>query len=307
MSSRYPHSIVPPIILIIGKNGQVGWELHRSLSCIGQVIALGRDDLDLSSSDKIRETIDLIMPNIIVNAAAYTAVDKAEEESDEAFFINASVPGVIANAASRIGALFVHYSTDYVFDGTKNAPYLETDDTSPINVYGQSKLKGEQEIQSHQGDFLILRTSWVYASRGMNFMLSMLRLAKEREELRIVSDQTGSPTPARLISDVTSHVLKKAICERVEGVFESGIYNLTTSGQTTWYDFARNIIKQGKESLDFNDYRIQNVTAIDTADYPTPAKRPLYSCLSCEKLTKHYDIHLPDWNEQLVLCLSELE
>jgi len=294
-----------PLILITGMNGQVGWELQRSMAPLGKIVAIDQQDLDLTDIDKVRLFIRDIKPTVIINAAAYTAVDKAESESDLAFKINAIAPGVIAEEASALGALLIHYSTDYVFNGEKESAYLETDQVDPLNVYGASKLAGEEAIIASSCHYLIFRTSWVFASRGQNFLLSMLRLAREREELTIVADQFGSPTSARLISDVTSHIVKQARNEIDDGVFESDLYNMVSNGRTSWHGFAEKIIDSAK-SISSDDFKVKAVKPIQTTDYPTPAKRPLSSCLETSKLKQRFGIRLSNWNEQVDLCVKEI-
>jgi len=293
-------------ILLFGKNGQVGWELNRSLQPLGEVIALGREEADFSKPESLRNIVRDIAPDVIVNAVAYTAVDKAEEEEDLALKINGVAPGVLAEEALNLGALLVHYSTDYVFDGTKSGPYVETDTPNPINAYGRSKLAGEQAVQSSGCDYLIFRTSWVYASRAHNFMLTMLKLAQEREELSIVSDQIGAPTTARLITDTTLVCIKQALLERRNQVFSSDLYHLTASSNTSWYGFTQEIIRVAKCELDL-DLKIKNITNIPTIDYPTPARRPMNSRLDLRKLEEKFDVVMPSWEDVLRLCIEEIK
>lgn len=238
-----------PVILVLGKNGQVGWELNRVLQPLGKVIALDRSEADLSNPEGLRSQVKKFKPDVIVNAAAYTAVDKAEEEEGVAYSVNGASPGVLAEVCLSLGALLIHYSTDYVFDGSVDQAYIESDSPNPINIYGSSKLAGEQNIQSTGCDYLILRTSWVYASRGSNFLLTILRLASERDELNIVGDQYGAPTSARLIAETTSICIRQSIKERASGVFLSGIYHLTSSGCTTWHGFAEAAVSLSKNRL----------------------------------------------------------
>ncbi|MDP3332839.1 MAG: dTDP-4-dehydrorhamnose reductase [Methylococcaceae bacterium] len=292
-------------ILLTGSQGQVGWELARTLLPLGEVVAANRDQADLSDLDGLRRSIRSIKPDIIVNAAAYTAVDKAETDQDQAFLINGQAAGVLAEEAAICGALLIHYSTDYVFDGSKTGAYLEGDQTNPLNVYGQSKLAGEQAIQASTADFLILRTTWVYAARGNNFVKSMLRLAQEREELNIVADQIGAPTWARLIAESTAHILRQAQQERQQGVFKSGIYNLTSTGETSWHGFAEKIIELAKQQ-DGLSIKAQRVNPIPTSAYPLPATRPANSRLSTQRLQKHYQLALPPWETALQLCMDEI-
>jgi len=295
-----------PVILITGCNGQVGWELQRSASHLGKVVAMDRQGMDLSDNENIRAVIRDIKPDVIINAAAYTAVDKAEEESELAYQINSVAPGVMAEEASSLGALLVHYSTDYVFNGASSKPYSETDKPDPQNIYGASKLAGELAIQESGCDYLIFRTSWVFASRGQNFLLSMLRLASERKELSIVSDQTGAPTSARLIADVTSNVVWQALNERNNKRFKSDLFHLVSSGSTSWHGFAEEIFQTVRSGIINRELVIKDVLPIKTEDYPTPATRPIFSHLQTDKLAKAYSIYLPEWSVQVGLCLREL-
>lgn len=292
-------------ILLTGSQGQVGWELARTLLPLGEVVAASRAQADLSDLDGLRRSIRSIKPDIIVNAAAYTAVDKAETDQEQAFLINAQAAGVLAEEAAICGALLIHYSTDYVFDGSKTSAYLEGDQTNPLNVYGQSKLAGEQAIQASTADFLILRTTWVYAARGNNFVKSILRLAQEREELNIVADQIGAPTWARLIAESTAHILRQAQQERQQGGFKSGIYNLTSTGETSWHGFAEKIIELAKQQEGL-PIKTQRVNPIPTSAYPLPATRPANSRLSTQRLQKHYQLALPSWETALQLCMDEI-
>ncbi len=289
-------------ILLFGKIGQVGWELNRTLQPLGEVIALDRRDVDFSKPENLRAIVGEIKPDVIVNAVAYTAVDKAEAEEALASRINGVAPGVLAEEALKSNALLVHYSTDYVFDGTKLTPYLETDSPNPINAYGRTKLAGEIAVQSSGCDYLIFRTSWVYASRGHNFLLTILKLAKERDELNIVSDQIGAPTSARLIAETTVNCLQQAMKERLEGDFSSGLYHLAASGYTSWHGFAEKIVNEENKVLNL-DFKVK---AIKTIDYPTQAKRPMNSRLAVDKLKKDYAVVLPNWAEALESCLNEL-
>ena len=293
-------------ILLFGKNGQVGWELNRSLLSLGEVISLGREEADFSKPDSLRAIVQSVKPDVIVNAVAYTTVDKAEEEEDLASIINGIGPGVLAEEALKINALLVHYSTDYVFDGTKEAPYVETDKPNPINAYGRTKLAGEVAIQSSGCDYLIFRTSWVYASRGHNFLLTILKLSQEREELSIVADQIGSPTPARLIAETTSLCINHAMREKQDGVFLSDLYHLTTSGYTSWHGFAEEIVCVANQKLSLQ-FKIKEVKAISSKEYPTPAKRPISSKLCLDKLSNTFDITMPDWVKSLNLCINEID
>jgi len=295
-----------PRILITGKNGQVGWESQRSLTMFGDIVAVDQHEMDLSDSSAIIKTIRQVKPDIIVNTAAYTAVDKAESDYALAEQINGIAPGVIAEEANKRNALLIHYSTDYVFNGKKQSAYIETDETSPLNVYGETKLLGEKNITASDVDFVILRTSWVYASRGQNFLLSMLKLASEREELGIVSDQIGSPTTARFLADTSAHIIKQSLSERREGAFKSDLYHLLASSETSWHGFAEEIFSMAKLYLE-TPLAIQKINAISTEEYPVPAKRPKNSCLSTEKLSAHYDVTIPHWKTLLSLCVQELK
>lgn len=292
-------------ILLTGCNGQVGWELARALLPLGDIIAVNRSQVDLSDPDGLRRIVQKVSPDVIVNPAAYTAVDKAETDRDMAFLINAEAPRVLAEEAAKSAALLIHYSTDYVFDGTKNTPYTEEDATHPVNVYGQSKLAGEQAIQAAGADHLILRTSWVYAARGQNFLKTILRLAAEREELAIVADQVGSPTWARLIAETTAHILRQSLLERRQGHFNSGVYNLTSVGETSWHGFAQAIVEiarqQGMPAL-----KNRIINPIPTTAYPAPAKRPLNSRLSTDRLEQRFGLKMPSWDAALRLCMADM-
>ena len=285
-------------ILITGKNGQVGFELHRVLKDAGPTIALDRDAMDLSQPDSLRRTIADLRPGIIINAAAYTAVDLAEEEPDYAQMVNGNAPGIMAEEAKKLGALLIHYSTDYVFDGSKRAPYVETDQPNPINTYGMTKLIGERAIESSGANYLIFRTSWVYSTRGRNFLLTILRLAHEREELKIVNDQIGIPNWSHAIAEATAAVVKKVQKKpaskpsrgRPRSKDLSGIYHMAGSGETSWFGFAEAILDQiqkggfpetvmGKVPITF-----KKILPISTAEYPTRARRPAYSVLDSTRL-----------------------
>lgn len=280
-------------ILLTGVNGQVGWELRRTLAPLGEVVALDRGKLDLADADAIRKSIRAIRPGIIVNAAAYTAVDQAETDIDLAMRVNGEAPGVMGEEAGRLGALLVHYSTDYVFDGGKDSPYTEDDAPAPINAYGRSKLAGEQALQASGCRHLIFRTSWVYGLHGRNFLRTILRLAEEREELRIVADQFGAPTWSRLIAEATALALAR---QRPA----EGIYHLANAGHTSWHGFAQAILALS-QNLRTREPRL---TAIPTRAYPLPAPRPHNSRLTCDRLVEEASIRLPDWQDALALCLD---
>ncbi len=283
-------------VLLIGSEGQVGQELQTNLSAIGEVTSVNRQILDLTQSVQIRQLIAAAKPDIIVNAAAYTAVDKAETEPEIAFAVNAIAPQMIAEEAQKLGTFLLHISTDYVFDGTQNIPYTEEDVTNPLSVYGKSKLTGEIGIQKSCDRYLILRTAWVYGVFGKsNFVKTMLRLGQEREQLRVVSDQVGSPTWSKDIADVIAQLIL------TDG---RGIYHFTNSGIASWYDFAVAIFEEAK-SIGF-PVKIQSVVPITTAEYPTPAKRPAYSVLSGKKVTATVGNYPPYWRNSLRQMLDNL-
>ncbi|USX27826.1 dTDP-4-dehydrorhamnose reductase [Oxalobacteraceae bacterium OTU3CINTB1] len=283
-------------ILLTGSTGQVGYELVRSLQGVGEVVAVDRQVMDLSDLDQVRDVIRQVRPGLIVNPAAYTAVDKAEGEPALAHRINAEAPGLMAREAKLLGAAMVHYSTDYVFDGAEPAARGEDDPTGPLNVYGASKLAGEQAIAEAGIPHLIFRTSWVYGMRGKNFLLTMLRLARERDELRVVADQHGAPTWSRTIADTSALVLAQARAGGADWWTQhSGVYHLSAQGSTTWCEFTRAIVEAA--GLDCR------VLPITSAEYPTPAKRPQYSVLSSQRLMTRF-CHLPEWKEALRLCMA---
>jgi len=290
-----------PTILVTGVNGQVGFELLRSLQGLGRVVACDRSMLDLSDLDRVRSVVRELKPSIIVNPAAYTAVDKAETDVDAARRLNAEVPRAFAEEAARLGAALVHYSTDYVFDGTKEGAYVETDATNPQNVYGLTKLEGEQAIAATGCAHLILRTSWVYGRRGKNFLLTMLKLGSERPELRVVADQVGAPTWSKTIATATAHIVAQALAADDADWWaqRSGVYHFTSAGATSWHGFAEAIFAQAMGE------HAPKVLPIPASDYPVPAKRPSNSRLSHDKLTEAFGLRLPDWADALKLCLSE--
>lgn len=293
-------------ILLTGKNGQVGWELQRTLATFGDVVPCDRTTMDLANPDAIRRTIRDIKPDVIVNAAAYTAVDRAESEPELAMAINGVAPGILAEEAKRLGALLVHYSTDYVFDGTKEGPYTEEDEPSPLNVYGKTKLAGERAIQQVGGRYLILRTSWVYGPRGNNFLLTILRLAKERKELRIVNDQIGAPTWSRMIAEATSVVIGKLVRDEQCAVSVSAIFHLTARGETSWYGFAQRIIEKVRnQNKETPSKDMPTIIPVSSDEYPLPAQRPANSRLSSVNLVERFGINLPSWERCLDLCLEE--
>lgn len=289
-------------ILLTGKNGQVGWELQRTLASLGQVIALDREDLDLSDPDAIRHKVREIQPHLIVNPAAHTAVDKAETEPELAMAINGIAPAIFAEEAKKLDALLVHYSTDYIFDGSKTGAYLEDDAPNPLGVYGKTKLAGEQAISATGCNYLILRTSWVYGARGKNFLLTMLRLARERSELRIVDDQIGAPTWCRSLGEVTAQILAQLYAPNAaKNILEqvSGTYHLTSAGSVSWCGFAGEIIRLA------DIQPALRVVPISSREYPTPAARPMNSVLSNEKLMRTFGLNAGSWQESLQLCMQE--
>jgi dTDP-4-dehydrorhamnose reductase len=293
-------------ILLLGATGQVGWELNRSLQPLGEVLAPPRIEADFSQPETLRGVVRASGAEIIVNAAAYTAVDKAESEESIAYAVNATAPTVLAQEAERLGSLLVHYSTDYVFDGEGAEPYVEGDMPHPINAYGRTKLAGDQGIQSAGCRHLIFRTSWVYASRGQNFVKTILRLAEQRDELKIVDDQIGAPTSARLIADVTGNILAKMHSGSTRSNDDlCGTYNLTSSGSASWYGFAKTILAArnvGSSAGENNPVLIP----IPAKDYPLPAQRPKNSRLNCDKLIARFGINLPHWETSARLCLEEI-
>ncbi|PHV29717.1 dTDP-4-dehydrorhamnose reductase [Janthinobacterium sp. BJB426] len=287
-------------ILISGRTGQVGYELERSLQGLGEVIALDRSQMDLSNLQQVRDVIRSIKPTLIINPAAYTAVDQAEREPELALRINGEAPGVIAEEAKKLGAVLIHYSTDYVFDGKKDEPYTETDPTCPLNVYGSSKLAGEQAIQATGVTHLILRTSWVYSTHGKNFLLTMRRLAAERDSLNVVSDQYGAPTWSRTIADTTAHIVAQSLTAEDSKAWweeKSGLYHLTAQGKTSWFGFAEAIMAHPSV------IKKPQLTAIPARDYPVPAQRPTNSLLSSQRLLNTF-CGLPHWQDALALCQS---
>ena len=293
-------------ILLFGKNGQVGWELQRSLAPLGELVALGSSGHaglcgDLSDLAGLAETVFKVKPDVIVNAAAYTAVDKAESEPEQARLINALAPGVLADEAQKLGAWFVHYSTDYVFDGSGGQFWQETDATGPLNVYGRTKLEGEQAV-TRCAKHLIFRTSWVYAARGANFAKTMLRLAQERDHIKVIDDQIGAPTGAELIADVTALALR-AVLQQPE---QAGIYHLAAGGEVSWFDYARFVIEQARQRGLPIKVAPEAIEPIPTRAYPLPAKRPHNSRLDTRKLKQSFDLVLPDWRVGVTRVLGEV-
>jgi dTDP-4-dehydrorhamnose reductase len=281
------------VIMILGAGGQVGTELRRSFADAGEVTAFDRNAADLSRPEELRSLIRQFRPDVILNAAAYTAVDRAESEPELAMTINGDAPRVIAEEAAKLNALLVHYSTDYVFDGSKKSPWVETDKTNPLNTYGRTKLVGERAIQEVGEKHLIFRTSWVYGPYGQNFLRTMLRLGRERDQLKIVDDQFGAPTSSLAIADATRAIVDKAMTLPPE----YGVYHMTCEGETTWCRFAKEIFARYQQQ---NSGKIPLVTPIPSNEYPTPAVRPAYSVLSNRKLQSSFEIVLPDWRSALV-------
>jgi len=290
-----------PDILLLGANGQVGWELSRSLSTVGAVHAVTRQECDVSDPAALRTLIHTRRPSIIVNATAYTAVDKAESEPDKARAINVEVPALLAAEAKASGALLIDYSTDYVFDGSTRDVYLESDATAPLSVYGQTKLEGLRAIEASGCRHLVFRVSWVYAARGGNFLRTILRLAREREQLSVVADQFGAPTPADLIADVTAQCLMLLR----NGKGSEGVYHLAPSGETTWHGFASAIVREAVAAGIPLKLLPENIRAITTAEYPTAAKRPANSRLDTNKIRSTFGLALPSWERPLPRIIRE--
>ena len=288
----------PLKILITGQHGQVSRELQQWLQGLGELVVLGRDQLDLANPEQIRQQVRSHRPGLIINAAAHTAVDQAENEPEVAFAINATAPGILAEEAKALGIPLIHYSTDYVFDGSKPAPYTEDDAPNPLGVYGQSKLAGEQAIAAVGGQYLVLRTSWVYSSHGKNFLLTMQRLLQEKPQMRIVADQIGAPTWAGTIANST-----RALIERWQAgqAGDWGVYHLTAQGETSWFGIAQAI----GEQLLAEGKACAELEGIPASDYPTPAKRPLNSRLDCSRLQQQWHVGQPQWREALRECLAQ--
>jgi len=294
-------------ILLLGRNGQVGWELQRALAPLGEITAPGRESRDglhgdLAQPETLADTIRSLRPALIVNAAAYTEVDKAESDPGPARRVNAEAPGVLARAARETGAWLVHYSTDYVFSGAGEAPWQETDPPDPVNAYGAAKLAGEQAVRESGCRHLLFRTSWVYAARGGNFLLTMLRLAAERSALRVIHDQSGAPTGADLIADVTAHAVRHAL-QRPES---AGTYHLAAAGETNWYDYARFLIESARAAGFPVRVADAAITPVTSAEFQTPAARPHNSRLNCDRLEQTFGLKMPDWRDGVSRTLAEI-
>jgi len=295
-------------ILLLGKNGQVGWELQRSLAPLGEVLALDRHSThycgDLSKPEELAQTVLAYKPDFIVNAAAHTAVDKAESEPELAKLLNTDAPAALAKAAAQVGAWLVHYSTDYVFDGSGTHARQEGEGTGPLSVYGQTKLDGEKAIAASGCKYLIFRTSWVYAARGGNFAKTMLRLAQERDKLTVINDQHGAPTGADLIADVTAHVMRRVL--NTQNTALGGVYHLVASGETTWHGYASHVIRQAKCIKPDLPIKVAEVAPVPTSAFPTPATRPLNSRLCTAKLQQAFGLVLPPWQQGVDRMLTEI-
>jgi dTDP-4-dehydrorhamnose reductase len=295
-------------ILLLGKNGQVGWELQRSLAPLGEVLALDRHSTqycgDLSKPEELAQTVLTYKPDFIVNAAAHTAVDKAESEPELANVLNTDAPAALSEAAAHLGAWLVHYSTDYVFDGSGTHARQEGEGTGPLSVYGQTKLDGEKAIVASGCKYLIFRTSWVYAARGGNFAKTMLRLAQERDKLTVINDQHGAPTGADLIADVTAHAMRRVL--NTQNISFSGVYHLGASGETTWHGYASHVIEKAKAIKPELDWRVADIAPVPTSAFPTPAIRPLNSRLCTTKLQQAFGLVLPPWQQGVDRMLAEI-
>lgn len=292
-------------IVLLASTGQVGFELQRTLAPLGEVVSINRSDVDFLNVAELVQKVEALKPDIIVNASAYTAVDKAESDSESAHILNAELPEQLAKLCHKLNALFVHYSTDYVYPGTGETPWQESDATAPISVYGKTKLAGDEAVVQNCQNYLIFRTSWVYASRGNNFMKTMLKLGQIKESLNVVNDQFGSPTPARLIAQISTLAIYKMLLQPEKMTKLSGIYHLAPLGVTNWYEFAQAIFTLAKEKgikLALND---SHFNGIPTEDYPTPAKRPKNSRMNMDKIQSAFDIQVPDWQSQLKLTFEE--
>jgi dTDP-4-dehydrorhamnose reductase len=303
-----------PKILITGRDGQLGFELRRTLASLGQVVAVDIDNINFCDVDAVRRYVRELRPDIIANAAAYTAVDRAETERETAHILNAEIPGVLARDLQAYGGkLIIHYSTDYVFNGCATNPYSEIDPPDPVNAYGESKLAGEQAVLRAGAPHIIMRTEWLYATRGSNFLLTVLRLAREGKPLRVISDQLGAPTWARMLAEATAAVAAQFIQAPGDANSRSGVYHATAAGQTSWHGFTQAILEETLQRLQRLKLPIEwcvnalhSLTPIPTSEYPTPARRPAYSVLCNDKLERVFGVRLPDWRTQLQMALEDL-
>ena len=300
-----PHSLKTPRFFITGANGQLGFELQRALAPLGEVAACGRDACDLSSLDSIRAAVRSVKPDVIFSAGAYTAVDKAESEPDLARAINGDAPRILGEEAAKLGALVIHYSTDYVFDGAKPSAYREEDATNPLGVYGKTKLEGENALAASGADHLIFRTSWVFGAHGKNFIKTILRLASSRDELRIVADQFGAPTGAALLADASTHIATRYLRDGREN-FPFGPYHLVASGETSWHGFAQHIVAKATATGLKLQATPERILPIPATEYPTPAARPANSRLDTSKFRTAFGLHLPDWTHGVDQVLDVL-
>lgn len=303
-----------PKILVTGRDGQLGFELRRTLAPLGTIVAVDIDNVDFCDLTAVRQLVRDTRPDVIANAAAYTAVDRAETERNIAQIVNAEVPGVLAEELKRQGGKFiVHYSTDYVFDGTAIQPYTEDDATKPVNAYGETKLAGEHAVQQSGAGHIVLRTEWLYAMRGKNFLLTILRLAREGKPLRIIADQVGAPTWARMLAEASAQVVARLLTTSdSDAAALSGVYHLTAAGQTTWHGFTKAILSESlqylqrlKRPVDWCEAGLRSLTPIPSSEYPLPARRPAYSLLSNERIARVFGIRLPDWHNQLHIALED--
>jgi dTDP-4-dehydrorhamnose reductase len=294
-----------PRFFITGANGQLSFELQRALAPLGEVVACGRDACNLSSPDSIRAAVRAAKPDVIFSAGAYTAVDKAESESNLASAVNGDAPGILGEEAAKLGALVIHYSTDYVFDGVKRSAYCETDATNPLGVYGKTKLEGENALAASGADHLIFRTSWVFGAHGKNFIKTILRLAASRDELRIVADQVGAPTGAALLADASTHIATRYLRDGREN-FPFGLYHLAAGGETSWHGFAQHIVAKAAAANSPLQATIDRILPIPAAEYPTPAARPANSRLDTSKFRTAFGLHLPDWKHGVDQVLDVL-
>lgn len=294
-----------PRILLTGKNGQVGFELQRALAPLGEVVAVGTADCDMSDTAAVRALVQRVQPRLIVNPAAYTAVDKAESDAERARAVNAVAPGVLGEEAARLGAAVFHYSTDYVYEGDKDSAYVETDTTAPQSVYGQTKLDGERALQAATPQHVILRTSWVVGAHGSNFAKTMLRLAGDRDELKVVADQYGAPTSAALIADVTAHIARKWLSDHGEG-FPFGVYHLAAAGETSWHAYAQFVIGEALRMGKTLKATPERVLPIPASAYPTPARRPQNSRLDTHRLRQTFGVNLPLWQDGVKHILQQI-